>query len=47
MKPYYILRKELIFHEQKLVITHCLRRSVLRLAHEGLSLSGITTIRLQ
>ena len=41
MKPYDVLRKELIFHDnvilrkQKLVIPHCLRRSVLRLAREG------------
>ena len=41
IKPYYVLRKELIFHDgvilrkQKLVIPHCLRHSVLRLAHEG------------
>ena len=41
MKPYYILRKELVFHggvilrKQKLVIPDCLHRSVLRLAHEG------------
>ena len=41
MKPYDVLRKELIFHDsvilrkQKLVIPHCLRRSVLKLAHEG------------
>ena len=41
MKPYYVLRKKLIFHDgvilrkQKLVIPHCLRRSVLSLAHEG------------
>ena len=41
MKPYYFSRKELISHDgvilrkQKLVIPHCLRRSVLRLAHEG------------
>ena len=37
--PYYVLLKELIFHDdeifrkQKLVIPHCLRRSVLRLTH--------------
>ena len=41
MKPYYVLRKELIFYdgvilrEQKLVVLHCLHRSVLRLPHEG------------
>ena len=41
MKPYYILRNELIFHDgvilrrQKLVVSHILRRSVLRSAHEG------------
>ena len=41
MKPHYVLRKELIFHDgvilrkHKLVIPHCLRRPVLRLAHEG------------
>ena len=41
MKPYYVLRKELVFHDgiilrkQKLDIPDCLRRSVLRLAHEG------------
>ena len=41
IKPYYVLRKELIFHDgvilrkQKLVIPLCLRHSVLRLAHEG------------
>ena len=41
IKPYYVLRKELIFHDgvilrkHKLVIPHCLRRPVLRLAHEG------------
>ena len=41
MTPYYVLLKELIFHDdvifrkQKLVIPHCLRRSVLRLAHAG------------
>ena len=41
MKPYYVLQKELIFRDgvilrkHKLVIPHCLRRSVPRLAHEG------------
>ena len=41
MKPYYVLRNELIFHDgvilrrQKLVVSHFLRRSVLRSAHEG------------
>ena len=41
MKPYYILQKEFIFYDcvifrkQKLVIPHCLRRSILRLAHKG------------
>ena len=41
MKPYYILWKELIFHDgvifwkQKLVVPHCLCYSVLRLAHGG------------
>ena len=41
MKPCYVLRKERIFHDcvilrkQKLVIPHCLRHSILRLAHEG------------
>ena len=41
MKPYYVLQKELVFHgavilrKHKLVIPHCLHRSVLRLAHEG------------
>ena len=41
VKQYYVLRKELIFHDgvilrkQRLVIPHCLHRSVLRLAHEG------------
>ena len=41
MKPYYVLRKELIFHDgvilrkQKLVISHFLCHSILRLAHEG------------
>ena len=41
MKPYYVLRKELTSHEgvilrnQKSVIPHCLRRSALRLVHEG------------
>ena len=40
MKPYYILQKEFIFYDcvifrkQKLVIPHCLRRSILRLAHK-------------
>ena len=40
MKCYYVLRKELIFHDgvilrkQKLVIPHSLRHSILRLAHE-------------
>ena len=41
MKPYYVLQKELIFHDgvilrkQELVIPPCLRRSFLRLAHEA------------
>ena len=41
MNPYCVLRKELIFHDgvilrkQELVIPPCLRRSFLRLAHEG------------
>ena len=41
IKPYYVLQKELIFHDsvirrnQKLVIPHCLRQSILRLAQEG------------
>ena len=41
IKPYYILRKKLIFHDavilrkQKLVFPHCLGHSILRLAHEG------------
>ena len=40
MKPYYVLHRELIFHDsvilrkQKLVIPHCLRHSILRLAQE-------------
>ena len=41
MKPYYVLQNELIFHDgvilrkQKLVVSHFLRRSVLRSTHEG------------
>ena len=41
MKPYYVLRKELIVYdgvilrEQKLVVLHCLHCSFLRLPHEG------------
>ena len=40
MKPYYVLRKKLTFHDgvilrkQISIIPHCLRRSILRLAHE-------------